>query len=80
MIKFCHSHLTHNIFNYCMRRFFFGLVYMKWQICRIIIYIRLLLVELRKPFVEALQITISKSSGQELLLRIIRHEREYAIK
>ena len=23
MIKFCHSHLTHNIFNYCMRRFFF---------------------------------------------------------
>ena len=26
MIKFCHSHLTHNISNYCMRRFFFGLV------------------------------------------------------
>ena len=25
--KFCHFHLTHNIFNYCMRRFFFGLVY-----------------------------------------------------
>ena len=31
MIKFCHSHLTHNIFNHCMRRFFFGLVYVsKW--------------------------------------------------
>ena len=27
MMKFCHSHLTHNIFNYCMWRFFFGLVY-----------------------------------------------------
>ena len=25
--EICHSHLTHNIFNYCMRRFFFGLVY-----------------------------------------------------
>ena len=28
MMEFRHSHLTHNIFNYCMRRFFFGLVYM----------------------------------------------------
>ena len=27
MMKFCHSHLTHNIFIYRMRRFFFGLVY-----------------------------------------------------
>ena len=27
MMKFCHFHLTHNIFNYFMRRFFFGLVY-----------------------------------------------------
>ena len=27
MMKFCHSHLALNIFNYCMRRFFFGLVY-----------------------------------------------------
>ena len=27
MMEFCHSHLTHNIFSYCMRRFFFGLVY-----------------------------------------------------
>ena len=25
--EMCHSHLTHNIVNYCMRRFFFGLVY-----------------------------------------------------
>ena len=31
MMEFCHSHLTHNIFNHCMRRFFFGLVYvLKW--------------------------------------------------
>ena len=29
MMEFSHSHLTHNIFNYCMRRFFFGLVYFK---------------------------------------------------
>ena len=27
MMKFFHSHLTYNIFNYCMLRFFFGLVY-----------------------------------------------------
>ena len=27
MMKFCHSHLTHTIFNYCMRCFFFGIVY-----------------------------------------------------
>ena len=27
MMKFCHSHLTHNIFNFCMLHFFFGLVY-----------------------------------------------------
>ena len=26
MMEFCQSHLTHNIFNYCMRRFFFVLV------------------------------------------------------
>ena len=26
-MKFCNSHLTRNIFNLCMRRFFFGLVY-----------------------------------------------------
>ena len=26
-MKFCNSHLTHNIFNLYMRRFFFGLVY-----------------------------------------------------
>ena len=29
MIKICHSHLTHIFLNYCMRRFFFGLVYRK---------------------------------------------------
>ena len=28
MMIFFRSHLNHNIFNYCMRRFFFGLVYM----------------------------------------------------
>ena len=28
IMKFCHSHLIHNVLNYCMRRFFFGLVYM----------------------------------------------------
>ena len=27
MMEFCHSHLKYNIFDYCMRRFFFGLVY-----------------------------------------------------
>ena len=27
-MKFCNSHLTHNIFNLYMRRFFFGLVYL----------------------------------------------------
>ena len=26
-VKFCNSHLTRNIFNLYMRRFFFGLVY-----------------------------------------------------
>ena len=26
-MKFCNSHLTHNIFNLYMQRFFFGLVY-----------------------------------------------------
>ena len=26
-MKFCNSHLTRNIFNQYMRRFFFGLVY-----------------------------------------------------
>ena len=31
MMKFCHSHLTHNFFNYCMRRFFFGLVYVAFS-------------------------------------------------
>ena len=25
-MKFCYSHLTRNIFDYCMRSFFFGLV------------------------------------------------------
>ena len=25
--NFFHFHLTHNIFDYCIRRFFFGLVY-----------------------------------------------------
>ena len=29
MMEFCHSHLTHNIFNYRMRRFIFGLVYVR---------------------------------------------------
>ena len=28
-MKFCNSYLTHNIFNLYMRRFFFGLVYVK---------------------------------------------------
>ena len=27
-LKFCHSHLNSQYFNYCMRRSFFGLVYM----------------------------------------------------
>ena len=29
MMEFWHSHLMHNIFDYCMRRFFFGLVYVR---------------------------------------------------
>ena len=27
--KICHFHLTRNSFDYCMRRFFFGLVYVQ---------------------------------------------------
>ena len=27
MMEFCHSHLTRNMFAYCMRRFLFGPVY-----------------------------------------------------
>ena len=29
MMGFRHSYLTHNIFDYCLRLFFFGLVYMQ---------------------------------------------------
>ena len=34
-VRFCYSHLTRNSFNYCERRFFFGLVYDKNELCKI---------------------------------------------